>query len=944
MNRMTMNPGRLRAALAVLALAALTACGGGGGGGGGDGGGNGGGGNSTTYNIGGVISMAETSAVDSDTNDVNQSDYRVNDTLAEAQALVAPVLLVGTVNLPQAGPPGNNNNGQPNFGDSDDVFRVTLQAGQVVELEFAADPTVSDVDLYIGDDQGNLVGLSEGTDTRFECVTVTRDGSYYVNVRAFSNASIYSMRIGAPGTGAGCAASTTATGFVPGEVLVEPRVAASGAEGTIERAAAVMRTAGLTTADAAALRADVGPQVLRLPTDPVALDAGIQALAAVAAGVSPDKRRLSAAQLAQRARAAASPGLAGTATLQYAKRLRATGAFAYAHPNWLMQTLALTGTFPPNDRGYSYQRWHYEQINVPAAMSRIVGLNLPANQPRPIVAVIDDGVALDHPDLGPQLVGNGRTFVNGGDRASGDNIATRADNPVFHGTHVAGTVAAATFDGIGAAGTAPMAQIMPLRVFPSQGGARSDDVIQAMRYAAGLSNRSGTLPARKADVINMSLGSDRNCDAAYQQAISDVRAAGVIVVVAAGNSARNDQGNTVPLGSPSNCSGAVAVSATEARRQITFYSNTNVRPASASVGTLHLTGPGGDSGQSTTGNGAADNVYSTVATFDAAGRRQPAFGGMMGTSMASPHVAGVMALMRYVNPAITVAQVDNLIATSRLTDDLGAAGKDDRFGWGLINASKAVDAALSVSTSPPPTPPAQVVALPSTLDFGAQATEAFVELGASGTTTETVTSGPVTDAPANAISVDTSLVNATTGLGRYKFIVDRTRFTGNGSFYPRIEFGLSSGRTLVVQLVVVKAAGGGAGASTANLGPMYVLLFDPDTNEDAVTVLATLSNGRYTWSHSGWSRSKVAIFAGGDLDNDNLICQRGEACGAYPVLPPGDELFVVDLQASGSRSDLNFQVAPLSGISSTQAVGSPAQRGWRRTPAVTVPMDLRKSR
>ena len=106
-------------------------------------------------------------------------------------------------------------------------------------------------------------------------------------------------------------------------------------------------------------------------------------------------------------------------------------------------------------------------------------------------------------------------------------------------------------------------------------------------------------------------------------------------------------------------------------------------------------------------------------------------------------------------------------------------------------------------------------------------------------------------------------------------------------------------------------------AARANFGPMYVLLIDPATGKVEHTLIATLSNGRYTWSKTGYAKTRVQIIAGGDLDNDDLICARGEPCGAFPLLPAGGDYTIVDL--SGNRSDLNFQVAPVSGISPASA-------------------------
>jgi serine protease len=883
-------------ALLATAVIGLVACGGGGGGSDAP----------TSHALSGTITVAPTAAVDSDSNDVNQLQqgrYSINDDRASAQPISAPVLLAGTVNEPGSGSAGNNFDS----GDIDDVFIVDLVADQVVELEFAADPAVSDVDLYVLSEDEVHAGLSEGADTRYECVRVTATARYFIDVRAFRGASIYNLRIAAPGSATSCQASTTAVPAAAGQLLAKAR-RIDGA--TAQTLATRMRSAGLSGAMLADTKSAAPvPHVLQLPASATTRRAGLQVLAGRSAVKALAARPAAAA-------ATAGSGLDRLDLFKYAKQLRATGAFEYVQPNWLNERSAIVGTFPPNDRAYSYQRWHYEQINLPAAMSRINGL---AAQPaqRPIVAVIDDGVVIDHPDLAPQLV-PGRAFISNtpgdGNGPSGDNISRPADNPAFHGTHVAGTVGAATFDGIGGAGTAPMAQIMPLRVFPRSGGASSLDIINAMLYAAGLPNNSGTLPARKADVINMSLGGDRACDAAYQGTIDQVRAAGVIVVVAAGNSGHNDRGQRAAVGAPANCNGAIAVSALDAQKGITPYSNTGLQ--------IRVAAPGGDASKSTTGTGAPDNIYSDVATFDDAGNRQPAFGGMQGTSMASPHVAGVMALMRYVNPALTPVDIDNLFAAGALTDDLGSSGRDIDFGWGLINANKAVNAALAAGTNPPPVPAGQVVAAPSSIDLGSFQSSAALDLVATGATAERVAS--VTSDNTN-VSVAATTIDPTTKLGRYTVSVNRAALAA-GTIYPKLTVTLTPARSFTVQLTVTKSAGGGTTAQ-GDYGPIYVLVVDPATQQVVDSVVAQRSAGRYTWRAEGVKLSKVSVVAGGDLDNDDVVCQRGEACGAYPVLAPGSDLSVIEL--STDRSDIDFQVAPLSGMSVLRAGSSPVA-GWRR--------------
>lgn len=884
---------------ASVAAALLAACGGGGGGGGG----------TTSHTLSGRIAVTENAAVDSDLNDTRQTPWVINDSDTTAQPITAPVLLVGTVNVVNAGPPGLNQSS----GDYDDFFKVDLVAGQVVELEFASDPTAADVDLYVTSADGSHHGESIGQDSRYECVKVTAAATYFVDVRAFQGASIYNLRIGAPGSG-DCVAFTSSARFVPNELVAKPRVQAQAA---VDRMTLLLQSAGVRSLSTSG---DAGLQLLSLPNSAPARAAGLATLAAASS--------TGASRRAATARASASSLVVMSDTIEYAKRLRKSGSYEYVEPNWIMERQALVGTLPPNDRGYPYQRWHYEQIELPAAMATINGL---ATQPtrRPVVAIIDDGVVLDHPDLKPQLFSPGRSFIStdpGGDHNSdsGDNPSAPSDNPIFHGTHVAGTVAAAGFDGIGGIGVAPMAQLLPLRVFAPGKGASSYDTINAILYAAGLlNNASADIGTRRADVINMSLGSDSACSAGYQDAISQARSREVIVVAAAGNSGHNDQGQRAAVGSPANCAGVIAVSATEAHKQITYYSNTGINGTSITVAA-----PGGDTSQSSTGNGAPDGVYSDLATFDAAGNRQPTFGPMPGTSMASPHVAGVMALIRYINPAITVGEIDALIANGSLTDDLGTVGKDVDYGYGLINARKAVDAALaSLGGSAPPPPVGQVVASPSSIDFGSFQTSAVLTLQTTGTTSTQVTS--VTSSNPAIVTVAPKLIDATTRLGTYTVTVIRAALPA-GTSYPTLTVMLSSGSAFTVQLAATQSGASGKGS----YGPMYVLLIDPDTQKVIDTVLAAPTSGGYTWSKTGYTGSKVSVVAGSDLDNDDIICARGEPCGAYPVLSAEGDLSVITL--SGDRSDLNFQVAPLSGISVARA-GASGARVWRRTATPPLP-------
>ena len=854
---------------------ALAACGGGGGGGDDDeepaptpGSG---------WSLSGSVNLPETASVDSDTNDANQSARAGNNTLTAAQPLIVPALVVGTVNQPGQGPEGPNRAA----GDVEDMYRVTLVAGQTVELEFASDTASNDVDLYLHDaTSGTVRGFSTGTN-QFECVRVDHGGEYVVAVNAYQGASIYNLRVTAPGEGGDCANATTSAGspVLPDQLIAKPRTQAVVREQAMQAA----RQAGmsLVQGDAAGHR----PVLLALP--PTA---------------PPRERRLSLTSAlpaeAQRVRE----------TVRQMKQLRATGNYEYVELNLRVQLAATVGTFPPNDRAYPLQRWHYEMVSLPAAMQRLVSLS-PQPAQRPVVAVIDTGIVTDHPDLAEQIV-DGYSFVAG---AGGTNTADpddvgAPDTATFHGSHVAGTIAAVTFNGTGVASVAPMAQLMPLRVFRGDGNASLYDVVQALFYAARLPNDAGRLPPRRADVVNLSLSASGACSAALADVVAQARAQGAMVVAAAGNEARNDEGRPAAVGMPANCPGVLAVGALDAAKRQAFYSNSGP--------SLRLSAPGGDLRRSTAGTGEPDGVYSTMATFTASGTRVPSYGQMMGTSMAAPHVAGTLALMRYVHPAITPEQVDALVDAGRISDDLGPTGRDDATGHGAVNASKAVDAALELRDgTPPPAPEGEVRASPSSIHFGSTRTSMDLSLALSAADDETVQA--VTSDLA-AVSVTPLDVASGTGLGTYRVAVNRAALPAGTSY--AILTVQTSERSFGVPVSVVKSATGSAG----DFGRLYVLVLDPTSGDVIGQSAIDAEDGRYDWRLAGVTASAVQVVAGTDLDNDGIICQRGEACGAYPVLAQRLEQIRLD----GDRSGLDFAVAPFGGVSAQSVGASPG--GWRR--------------
>ncbi len=298
-----------------------------------------------------------------------------------------------------------------------------------------------------------------------------------------------------------------------------------------------------------------------------------------------------------------------------------------------------------------------------------------------VVAVLDTGIA-SHSDLNGNIL-PGYDFIidtavagDGNGRDSnpadpGDYYGGRASS--WHGTHVAGTVAAVTNNGVGVAGTAPLAKVVPVRVL-GRGGGYDSDIADAVIWASGGSVSGVPANQNPAEVINLSLGGAGSCGSAMQSAINGAVGRGTTLVIAAGNSNANVSGF-----SPANCSNVIAVASNTSTGARSSFSNygagiTISAPGSGIVSTLN-------SGQTTPGS-------ESYATYD-------------GTSMAAPHVAGVVALIQSVsNPVKTPAQIRTLLTS---TARAFPATPSQPIGAGIVNAKAAVDAA-SGGTTPDPDP------------------------------------------------------------------------------------------------------------------------------------------------------------------------------------------------------------------------------------------------
>ncbi|WP_396269579.1 S8 family peptidase [Ideonella sp.] len=349
----------------------------------------------------------------------------------------------------------------------------------------------------------------------------------------------------------------------------------------------------------------------------------------------------------------------------------------YAEPDRLLQP-----QFVPNDTQYGSQ-WHYFEatggLNLPTAWDLTKGAGV-------VVGVIDTGYR-PHVDLAANLLGGydfiGDLFVandgSGRDASAldpGDRVVagecyagSPARNSSWHGTHVAGTIAAVTNNASGVAGVAHAAKVTPARVLGKCGGYTSD-IADAITWTSGGTVAGVPANTNPSRVLNLSLGGSGACAATTQTAINSARTRGTVVVVAAGNSNANVSGFN-----PANCAGVVAVASVNRSGSKAWYSNFGAL--------IDVAAPGGDT------TVAANGILSTLNT----GTNTPladSYAYYQGTSMAAPHVAGVAALMLARNPSLTPDLVESkLKSTAR-----AFPGVCVTCGTGIVNAKAAVDSAI----------------------------------------------------------------------------------------------------------------------------------------------------------------------------------------------------------------------------------------------------------
>lgn len=426
-------------------------------------------------------------------------------------------------------------------------------------------------------------------------------------------------------------------------------------------------------------------------------------------------------------------GAPGTSSAALAAHLAADPDVEYAVPDRRRHALAV-----PNDPLFAASpitspaagQWYLRAPDATfvSAINAVGAWDISSGSATVVVADIDTGVRFDHPDLANKLHPGYDFITDPTSAADGDGTDADATDPgdwtnagdcgfgshasasSWHGTQTAGLIGAQTSNALGMASVGHDVMILPVRVLGKCGGLDSD-IIAGMLWAGGVSSLP-VVNAHPARVINMSLGGSGTCSQAYQDAITQLTAAGVVIVASAGN----DEG--LAVSTPANCPGVIAVAGLR---------NVGTKVGFSSIGTeVALAAPGGNC----INIGANDPCLYPILSATNSGTQSPlapsytdSFDFAVGTSFSAPLVAGTAALMISANPALTPAQVKTMLQDTARAFPITSADPavlqcrapdgviqdeclctSSTCGAGMLDAARAVAAAAGRPPTPTPTP------------------------------------------------------------------------------------------------------------------------------------------------------------------------------------------------------------------------------------------------
>ncbi len=615
-----------------------------------------------------------------------------------------------------------------------------------------------------------------------------------------------------------------------------------------------------------------------------------------------------------------------------AARLAQDADVEYAVPDERRYPLAL-----PNDpllpasssAALAAGQWYLQapDSTLVAAINAVGAWALTTGSASIVVADVDTGVLLTHPDLSAKLVA-GYDFVSStttaGDGGGRDSDATdpgdwttanqcgsghAATNSSWHGTKTSSIIGAHTNNGVGMAGVGHDVKILPVRVLGKCGGSDSD-IIAGMLWAAGLTSVPTANP-NPAKVINLSLGGSGSCGAAYQDAINQLVAAGVTVVAAAGN----EEGLAVSV--PANCTGVVAVAGVRHSGTKVGFSSLGPEVALAAPGGNCINSSGAclypiltatNSGTTTAGT----HGYSNSSNYS------------VGTSFAAPMVSGAAALMLSVNPSLKPAQIKSLLQSTARSFPTQPAGssvpacraptstvQDECYcttstcGAGLLDVGAAVTAAASAAA-----PTASITASASTVAAGSTVTLDAAGSTAPGTRSITgwtwrITAGSGLASFSGATNAATASL-VTTGIGSVTVQLTVTDSAGQQA---------AATRTLTLTAPAAPTVGIVASASAVAAGTP--VSFD-GSSAKAATGFAIAS---YQWSVSA-TPTGLATFTTATNAATASVGTLGSSSGSFTVT-----LTVIDTLGQTGSASITVTVTPLGPTASINASATTVTAG-----------------
>ncbi|EPX60438.1 extracellular protease [Cystobacter fuscus DSM 2262] len=531
----------------------------------------------------------------------------------------------------------------------------------------------------------------------------------------------------------------------------------------------------------------------------------------------------------------------------------------------------------PNDPGYSRQ-WHYRMMNLPAAWDITTGSTSVA------VGIIDSGI-VRHPDLngrvvqGVDLISDVAT-AGDGDGRDMDATDMGKDQPngssSWHGSHVAGTIGAVSNEGAGVAGVTWAGPLVPVRALGKEGGSFAD-IAAGIQWAVGLPVPGLSTNRNPVQVINMSLGGESPPSQVLQEVIDNAVSKGVIIVVAAGN----DNVDASAF-SPCNQDNVICVGATRFNGKRASYSNYGAD--------VDVMATGGEVSEDLDGDGKPDGVLSPILDDD----NTPVWAYYQGTSMAAPHVAGIVALMKAQNPALTSDEVEQiLIATADPASKCG-----EGCGAGLVNAQAAV---LAAKNGLDPSRPSELGVGANQISFLGTSTQSLAvrNLGGGSLKVSVKASGTYASAlsfpSGNTVTVSAyrsaSLPVAvnTSGLSRGEYPAQLTLTGDNGqsaTVAVKIQVGSLEDKDIILAFFFEDAAG------------------ELKLEEEGFALVPASSG--YSYSMKLTPRTYLAI-ATIDEDGDEEFFEDGERLGAWR-----DPANIEPIEVSTGRtvSGINFALTP----------------------------------